>query len=92
MKWIERDLNTRNWYICGDFNQTEKVEDSVGPSPRMHGSEQRAWNQFVDKLDLSDNRLIVVLEFGPHLTRQAIHGEIFDQSRLDRSYYSEKGN
>lgn len=41
-KWLERNLDLGNWVISGNFNQTEKMEDSVGPSPLMHGSERRA--------------------------------------------------
>lgn len=49
-----------NWVISGDFNQTERVEDSMGPLSLMHGAERRAWNWLSNKFDLLDNRLIAV--------------------------------
>lgn len=72
-----------------DLNQIERVEDSVDPSSLMHGSERRAWNCLSDKLDLLDNRLIMVEKTSPHFTRQALHGDRFDQSKSDRTSYSD---
>lgn len=91
-KWMETNLHYGNLFICGDLNQMEKVEDFVGPSSLMHGSKFRAWNWFADKFDLLDNRLIVVQKTGPHFTRQDTHGDRFDQSRLDKSYFSNCGS
>lgn len=69
--------------ICGDLNQTKRVEDSVGPSPLLHGSKHRAWNCLMDKMDLLDNMLIVVLKIDSQFTLQAAHGNRLDQSRID---------
>lgn len=88
---MEQNLQPGNWIICGDLNQMERVEDSVGPSPFMHGAERRAWNRFSNKMDLLDNRLIMVLKTRPHYARHSAHGSQFDQSRIDRSYCSNWG-
>lgn len=77
--------------IYGDFNHTERIEDSVGPSPLLRGLERRVWNRVLDKFDLLDNRSIVVKKIGSHFTCQATHGSRFDQSHMDRSYCSNRG-
>lgn len=59
-KWLECNLPVGNWFIYGDFNQTKKVEDSVCPSPVMHGLERHAWNRFSNKFDFLDNCLIAL--------------------------------
>lgn len=59
-KWMESRLIPGNWVICDDFNHIERVEDSVGPSPFLHGSKRHVWNRVLDKLDLLDNQLIGV--------------------------------
>lgn len=46
----------------------------------------------MDKLDLLDNRLMAVHKTGPHYTRQATYGPRFNQSRIDRSYSSNRGS
>lgn len=90
-KWMESHLPLDNWMICKDLNQIKRVDDSIGPSPLMHGLERRAWNRLADKLDLLDNRLIIVQKIEPRFTRHALHGECFNQSRIDRTYCSDRG-
>lgn len=34
----------------------------MGPTPLIHGLKRRAWNRLLDRLDLLDNKLIVVLK------------------------------
>lgn len=67
--WMEVHLPTGNWLFCGDYNNIEFVEDSIGPSPFLHSSKRRAWNRLVDRFDLIDNCLTTILKFGPHFTR-----------------------
>lgn len=86
---MRQTLPTRKWLLCGDFNHTDKSDNSMGPSPLLHGMEVRKWNRLIDRFDLVDNRLIVVQQSGPTYTRQAQHGGRFDQARLDRSYSGE---
>lgn len=38
--WMVAYLPEGNWLLCGDFNNTEFIEDSVGPSSLLHGSER----------------------------------------------------
>lgn len=67
--WMEKNLPMGNWLICGDFNHTVYVEDSVGPTPLLHGLKRRAWNRLSNKFDLLDNRLVAVTKTGPHFTQ-----------------------
>lgn len=90
--WMNLNLSIDKWLICGDFNHTKFMEDLVGPSPLLHGLERRAWNHLVDRFDLLDNHLIVVIKSGPHFTRQALHGDWLDQSCIDRSYSNDRGH
>lgn len=64
----------------------------MGPTPLLHGSKRRVGNRLVEKFDLIDNRLMVVLKLGPHFTHQVTYGVRFDQSRLERSYSSDRGS
>lgn len=45
----------------------------------------------IESFDLRDNQLIAMAKSGPHFTRQAVHGDQFDQSRIDRSYNNNRG-
>lgn len=45
----------------------------------------------MDRFNLLENYLIAVIKSRPHLTRQAMHGDWLDQSRIDRSYCSDRG-
>ncbi|KAL3676258.1 hypothetical protein R1sor_026206 [Riccia sorocarpa] len=69
--------------------QTE--EDSIGPSPVLKHDEKRSWDLCAGRADLVDARLCATRCLGPHFTRQAWHGNRFDQSRLDRFYLSKRG-
>lgn len=68
-KWMEQHLPEGKWLFYGDFNNTEFVEDSMGPTPLMYGSERWAWNRLSDRFDLIDNRLTTITKLGPHFTR-----------------------
>lgn len=84
-KWMKLNMDKGNWCINGDFNQTEWVDDLVGPFYLLHRIEICAWNRVLDKFELIDNRFISILKTGPHFTRQAIYGMRLDQSRIDRA-------
>ncbi|KAL3683681.1 hypothetical protein R1sor_001703 [Riccia sorocarpa] len=45
----------------------------------------------ISRTDMVDTRLCATRNVGPHFTRQAWHGNRFDQSRLDRFYLSKGG-
>lgn len=89
--WMDMFLSAWNWLIYRDFNHTKYMEDSVGPTPLMHNLERQTWNRLSDKLDLLDNRLMVVHKMEPHFTKQATYRFWFDQSRIDMSYSSNRG-
>lgn len=61
---MDLNLPMGNWIICGDFNHTKFLEDSVGPTPPLHGLERRVGNRLSNKLDLIDNRLMLSLKPG----------------------------
>lgn len=89
---MENNLPTGQWLICGHCNHTKFIEDSVGPTPLLHGLERHSWNHLMDKFDLIDNRLIVVIKYGLYFTRQAMYGDHLDQSWLNMSYSSDRGH
>ncbi|KAL3693786.1 hypothetical protein R1sor_007437 [Riccia sorocarpa] len=80
-----------NWIVCGDFNQVDRVRDSVGPSPRIHGSEERIWSRLVMSKALADCYFEAATRSGPRFTKQAKAGRRLDRSRLDRVYLTDGG-
>ncbi|KAL3700944.1 hypothetical protein R1sor_018966 [Riccia sorocarpa] len=86
-----RFIREGNWIICGDFNQVDRVRDSIGPSPRIRGAEERVWNHILQKRDLSDCYFEAASRSGPRFTRQARSGRRLDRSRLDRVYITDGG-
>ncbi|KAL3687986.1 hypothetical protein R1sor_014295 [Riccia sorocarpa] len=71
--------------------QVDKVRDSVGPSPRVHGSEERVCNHIVQKRDFCDCYFEASSRSGPRYTRIARSGNRLDRSRLDRVYLTDSG-
>lgn len=67
-------------------------DDLVGPSPRLHGSEECSWKRMMDSLDLTDHYLIVASKKGSIFTRHTTYGLFLDQSCLDRVYYNNQGS
>ncbi|KAL3683138.1 hypothetical protein R1sor_001160 [Riccia sorocarpa] len=61
-RWLDSLIQSGNWVVCDDFNQVDRLRDSVGPSPRLHGSEERIWNQIVHRRDLWTATLTLRLE------------------------------
>ncbi|KAL3678603.1 hypothetical protein R1sor_021559 [Riccia sorocarpa] len=59
----------------------ESQEDSIGPSPVLKQDEKHSWDLCVGRTDMVDARLCATRCLGPHFTRQAWHGDRFDQSR-----------
>lgn len=82
--WMEANPSLGNWLICVDYNHTGFVEDSIGPTPLLHGSKIWTWNHLSEKFDFLDNRLVVVTKSRLHFTQQATYGSCFNQFRIDR--------
>ncbi|KAL3695993.1 hypothetical protein R1sor_010069 [Riccia sorocarpa] len=87
-RWLENLTQNGVWFLMGDWNQVELPEDSNTPSTVLHGSEERAWKNLVEKADLVDNWLVCAHQIGPWYTRQQIRGDKLELSRLDRLYIS----
>ncbi|KAL3699232.1 hypothetical protein R1sor_017254 [Riccia sorocarpa] len=88
-KWLTNHIQSGNWAVLGDFNQVDKLRDSVGPSPRIHGKEERIWRSLVFQRDMVDCFTAATVRAGPRFTRQARSGRRLDRSRLDRVYLTE---
>ncbi|KAL3680171.1 hypothetical protein R1sor_023127 [Riccia sorocarpa] len=69
----------------------ESQEDSIGPSPLLRRDELHSWEFLAGRADLIDAQKCATRILGPHFTRQAWHGNRFDQSRLDRFYLKKRG-
>ncbi|KAL3679635.1 hypothetical protein R1sor_022591 [Riccia sorocarpa] len=91
-RWIAEHTRTGNWIILGDLNQVDRVRDSVGPSPRIQGKEERVWRNLVFGRDFSDCFFLAASRTGPRFTRQAMCGNRLDRSRLDRVYISDSAS
>lgn len=85
-------LHDGNWVFAGDWNMTEFFDDSVGPSPKLHGSEEQSWKRMIDSLDHIDHYLSAAVKKGSIFTRELACGNCFDQSRLDCIYSSNRGS
>ncbi|KAL3692124.1 hypothetical protein R1sor_005775 [Riccia sorocarpa] len=89
--WLRNLVGDDRWIILGDFNMVETQQDSIGPSPVLKSDEKHVWDLCAGRIDLIDARLCASRSVGPHFTRQAWHGNRFDQSRFDRFYLSKRG-
>ncbi|KAL3680581.1 hypothetical protein R1sor_023537 [Riccia sorocarpa] len=89
--WLQHLAAAGQWILLGDFNMVESQVDSVGPSPVLKNEELHSWELCTGSADLIDARLCASQTSGPHFTRQAWHGNRFDQSWLDRFYLSSNG-
>ncbi|KAL3681561.1 hypothetical protein R1sor_024517 [Riccia sorocarpa] len=90
-KWIEVLTRTGNWVIMVDLNQVDLRDDSVGPSPLIHGKDEIIWKNMVLAKDYVDCYLASATRTGLRFTRQAKCGNIRDRSRLDRVNISDGG-
>lgn len=79
------------WIFMGDFSMIEHPLDSYGPSPLIYGSQLETWCMLKTRFDLVDALSIARTFRGTQFTRRSSHGEIIDQSRLDRFYLSDCG-
>lgn len=70
----------------------EQPDDSIGPSPLLHGSECRKWTRLIDLGNIVDTYLCAAIRKGPNFTRQALRGSRFDQARLDMIYCNNRAN
>ncbi|KAL3680548.1 hypothetical protein R1sor_023504 [Riccia sorocarpa] len=89
--WLRRLINEGRWIVIGDFNMVEHRSDTIGPSPLLRGEELRRWTVCRNQADLTDTWFSAHEAKGPWFTRQALHGNRFDQAHLDRCYLSERG-
>ncbi|KAL3699350.1 hypothetical protein R1sor_017372 [Riccia sorocarpa] len=69
-----------------------RIRDSVGPSPRIKGREERVWRNLVFGRDFTDCFFAAATKTGPRFTHQARCGRRLDRSRLDRIYISDSAN
>ncbi|KAL3682896.1 hypothetical protein R1sor_000918 [Riccia sorocarpa] len=90
-QWVKNIIAKGQWLVIGDFNMVESTKDSIGPSVVLRGRELRSWNLCSNQGDLIDSWLTALESKGPWFTRQALHGNRLDQSRLDRIYISNRG-
>lgn len=88
---LKGSLPDGQWIICRDFNMTESLLDSSGPSPLLNGRQREAWRLLKTRLDLVDAFPLPRIFLGTRFTHRAVHGIRMDQSRLDRFYISGKG-
>ncbi|KAL3697231.1 hypothetical protein R1sor_011307 [Riccia sorocarpa] len=90
-KWLEEIIQTGDWVVMGDLNQVDRRCDTVGPSPLVHGSEERLWRSIVQEKDMADCYIDAVIQRGPVFTRQAQRRGRLDRARLDRVYITDRG-
>ncbi|KAL3687291.1 hypothetical protein R1sor_013600 [Riccia sorocarpa] len=88
--WKQMKAITRegDWFILGDFNQTELPEDAVGRSSLIQGREERWWYQFVVDKGLVDSYICAAYRTGGRFTRMVMKQSNFVGSRLDRIYFT----
>ncbi|KAL2644225.1 hypothetical protein R1flu_011812 [Riccia fluitans] len=88
-KWVAELIGTGNWIVMGDLNQVELRTDTLGPSPLLHGKEERVWKNLVLRKDVVDCYMVAAWKKRPRLTRHARRGNQVDRARLDRVYVSD---
>ncbi|CAM6082401.1 unnamed protein product [Calypogeia fissa] len=88
---LKQALPRDNWLICGDFNMTERPEDTTGGHNLLRGRELEAWRLFVLKHDLKDALSEMGTVTGSHFTWRRRRGTHLEQSKIDRIYLGEKG-
>ncbi|KAL3702237.1 hypothetical protein R1sor_020259 [Riccia sorocarpa] len=91
LTWLKNFRAEGKWIFLGDWNFVTEVQDSVGPTPMLHGSMMRKWRAAYQEWDLIDLRHCAGVKQGPLYTRQARHGDRLDQARLDRVYANNQG-
>ncbi|KAL2636420.1 hypothetical protein R1flu_007899 [Riccia fluitans] len=88
--WLRAFEHEGQWILLGDWTMVTELEDSVGPTPMIHGHLARKWRGISQAWDLVDAFQVAGKREGPFFTRQALvrtsKGDPMDQSRLDRVY------
>lgn len=64
-EWLHNFLHDGNWVLVGVWNMAELHENLVGPSPRLHGTEEWSWKRTIDAIDGVDLYLTTVSRKGP---------------------------
>lgn len=65
-------------FFSWDWNMTNLFGDSIRPSPRLHGIEERSWRRLMDKLNLIDIYQAAACRKGSIYTHQAQSGSRSD--------------
>jgi hypothetical protein len=52
----------------------EHPDDSLSPSPLLHGAEARHWATVTDRMDLIDLFFTTAIRLGPRYTWQVVRG------------------
>lgn len=86
---LKTTLPDGSWIFLGDFNMTEFLEDSTGPTLLIEGRQLESWRLLKTRFDLIDAYFIPRSFIGTRYTRRFVHGLCLDQSRLDRFYLSD---
>lgn len=66
-------LHNEIWAFASNWNMTKFYDGLVGPSTRLHGSEEQSWKLMVDNFAAMSRK-------GSILTRQLACGSHFDLS------------
>ncbi|KAL3699495.1 hypothetical protein R1sor_017517 [Riccia sorocarpa] len=64
-QWVEEITRNGNWVVLGDLNQVDRRCDTVGPSPFIHGSEDRIWRNLIQRKDMADCFDEAIIQRGP---------------------------
>ncbi|KAL3692767.1 hypothetical protein R1sor_006418 [Riccia sorocarpa] len=83
-RWIRDLIQDGQWVLLGDMNYVELPEDSYGPSPFLHGREERIWKRLARERDLVDAYLVAADRLGPPFTRYQVKIDRIEMARLDR--------
>jgi exonuclease III len=90
-RWFEQQKQDKTWLYCGNLNMVELQDDSLSPSPLLHGAEARQWAKITDQLDLIDLYFTAAVRSGQRYTRQAVRGGVLQQARVDRIHVNNRG-
>jgi hypothetical protein len=81
----------QNLVVLWQLKYGRTSDDSLSPSPLLHGAEARQWAKITDQLDLMDLYFTAAVRTGPRYTRQAVRGGVLQQARVDRIHVNNRG-